>query len=191
MLFLDVETQNSVMVGKTLILDELKISYVGVIDDKGTEYDFWESDLDKLGKMIKKHDWVVGYNVLGFDMPVIANYIGAWAKEIPMIDLMIAIYKKVGFRPKLDHVTNATLGYGKNGVGSDAPRLYAEGNLQKLRDYCMQDVRITKDLYEFGLKNGFVKYYDKKGFLLQTDIDWELGKVNVKESVEDNNLSMF
>ncbi len=191
MIFLDVETQNSTMVGKTMIISELKISYVGVIDDSGKEYDFWEKDMNKLGELIRQHDWVVGYNLVGFDMPVIANYVGDWVKEVPVIDLMIAIYKKVGFRPKLDHVTNATLGYGKNGVGSDAPRLYAEGKLDELKKYCLQDVKITRDLYNFGLREGYINYFDKKGFLLKTDIDWNLGKVNAKSEETANNLSLF
>ena len=186
MIFLDIETKawnNSEGVDFFKISD-LEISYVGVIDETGKEMDFWEDDIEGLGKLLRSTDWVVGYNSISFDLPVIANYLGEDINNVPQIDLMVAIYKKIGFRPKLDDVANATLGYGKSGKGSDAPKLWEEKRLQELRDYCMQDVRVTKNLYDFVVRNGFVKYYDKSGFLRQTEIDWDLGKKVPIESEE-------
>jgi DEAD/DEAH box helicase domain-containing protein len=190
MLFLDIETQNTMDFGRSFKISDLLISYVGVIDEEGNEYDFWEKDIDKLVALLKDADWIVGYNSISFDLPVIANYVGDWINNLPQMDLMVAVYKRIGFRPKLDNLTQATLGYGKNGVGSDAPLLYQKGELQKLRDYCMQDVRITKDLYDFGIKNGFVKYWDKSGFTKQTDVDWNLGK-KFSEVPDDNVNTLF
>ena len=190
MLFIDIETQNTMDFTKSFKITDLLISYVGVIDEDGNKYDFWEEDIEKLANMLKETDWIVGYNSISFDLPVIANYVGNWVNDLPQIDLMVAVYKKIGFRPKLDNLTQATLGYGKNGVGSDAPMLYQAGELQRLRDYCMQDVQITKDLYEFGVKNGFVKYWDKSGFTKKTDIDWSLGKKS-PQNPKDNTGTLF
>ena len=102
---------------------------------------------------------------------------------------MVALQKTIGFRPKLDDVVMATLGKGKIGKGKDAPVYFASGQLDKLKEYCMEDVRLTKELYEFGLKNGFVKYYNKSGFAQQTNINWELGRKEKK--VVEQSLSLF
>lgn len=191
MLFLDVETQNDWQVGESFKVENLKISYVGVIDyETREEFDFWEEDMEKLSDMLKGTDKVVGYNSISFDIPVIANYLGEDIKNIPQIDLMVAVYKKIGFRPKLDDLTNATLGHGKIGSGYDAVKYYASGQLDKLKEYCLEDVRITMELYDFGLKNGFVKYYDRGGFIRTTEVDWKLGE-NTPAATTQDAISMF
>lgn len=188
MIFLDIETKN---VAEEDYFDTkaLQISYVGVIDDGGNEYDFWEEDIPKLGEMMKKHDWIVGYNSISFDLPVISNYLGQEINTLPQIDLMVALQKTIGFRPKLDAISNATLGKSKLGKGVDATIYWANGDLDSLKKYCMEDVRLTKELYEFGLKNGYVIYYDKSGFVKEVKIDWNLGKKEAKPV--EQNLSLF
>ncbi|MCC7289687.1 ribonuclease H-like domain-containing protein [bacterium] len=188
MIFLDIETK-AVENFDFSKLNEFQISYTGVIDDNGNEVDFWEEDIPKLKPILEATDWIVGYNSISFDLPVIANYLGTEVNELPQIDLMVAVHKQIGFRPKLDDLVSATLGRSKIGKGLDATIYWANGELDKLREYCMEDVRLTRDLYEFGKKNGYVNYYDKQGFVRQTKVDWELGK-KVKKPVEQN-LSLF
>jgi DEAD/DEAH box helicase domain-containing protein len=105
------------------------------------------------------------------------------------MDLMVAVYKKLGFRPKLDSLLQATFGVGKIGSGADAVRYYASGQLDKLKEYCMEDVRLTKRLYEFGKDNGYIKYFDRGGFAHELQVDWDLGK-KVKEK-DAGTMSMF
>jgi DEAD/DEAH box helicase domain-containing protein len=152
--------------------------------------DFWEKDIADLGRfIIESKIPVVGYNLISFDMPVIANYVGKSIMNVPMIDLMVALYRKIGFRPKLDDVATATLGRGKIGHGYDAVKYYAAGQMDELKKYCMEDVRITKDIYDFGLTHGKVKYFDRNGFEKETVADWSLGeKVPVEEA---DSISMF
>jgi len=179
MVFLDVETQNSFTEEEAFTTDVLKISYVGVIDyDTKEEIDIWEGDMEKLRALLEKADLIVGYNSISFDLPVIANYLGKQVNDLPQLDLMVAAKAKIGFRPKLNALTNATLGKGKIGKGSDAVRYYAEGELDKLKEYCMEDVRLTMEVYEYGVKNGKIRYYDRNGFESETDIDWSLGYKN-------------
>ncbi len=171
-IFLDIETQDW---SKYMTLAEMKISYCGVILEDNQEIDIWESDMEKLKELLEKAQYTVGYNILGFDMPIIGNYLGEWVNDLPQIDLMVALQKQLGYRPKLDVVTSATLGHGKNDHGENAPKYFANGEFDKLKNYCLEDVRITKNLYEFGLEKGFVKYFDKYGFLRETKIDWNDG----------------
>lgn len=191
MLFLDIETQNDWTNGDSFKISDMKISYTGVIDgETGEEMDFWEDDTEKLFEVMKETDYVVHYNGFTFDMPVIANYVGEEVLALPQIDLMHAAYRTIGFRPKLDDLASATLGYGKIGKGSDAVKYWAAGDLESLRKYCIQDVKVTMDLYDFGVENGYIKYFDKQGFVKQVDIDWDLGK-REPEVVEEAPMSMF
>lgn len=190
-LFLDIETQNSWVDGEPFKVEDLRISFVGVIDDEtGEELDFWEEDMDKLKKLLLSGKKVVHYNGFSFDMPVIANYTGPEVYDVPQIDLMVAAYKKIGFRPKLDDLATATLGYGKIGKGSDAVTYWATGQLDKLKKYCMQDVRVTMDVYRYGIEHGIIRYFDRNGFIKDSLIDWSLGEKEGEPKNEDM-LSMF
>jgi len=188
-IYLDVETQNTFTYGEEFKVDELKISYLGLIDGSDKELDFWESDMQKLDEVLKKADIIVGYNILRFDMPVISNYLGSEVMKYPMLDLMVAAKYKIGFNPKLNNLVTATLGRGKLGSGLDAVRYYANGQLDELKKYCLEDVRLTKDLYIHGKNAGQIKFYDKNGFVQSTDIDWTKGYFNYSErSEEDDNV---
>lgn len=191
MIFLDIETQNDWTGGEVFKLSDQKISYVGVIDEQGNEYDFWEEDLPKIEPMLREADLIVGYNLVGFDMPIIGNYLGEEIVKLPNLDLMVAAYKKLGFRPKLDSLTTATLGASKIGSGADAVRYYAAGEYDKLKEYCLEDVRLTKRLYEYGRDNGSIKYYDKGGFVKDLEIDWDLGLSDAKKEEEPETMSLF
>lgn len=181
MLFLDIETQNTWDDATGFTTSGLKISYVGAIDSvTNEEFDFWEKDMEKLGEIMKKTDIVAGFNSISFDLPVIANYLGSWVNDLPQFDVMVAAHQKIGFRPKLSNLSNATLGQGKLGSGLDAIRYFAEGKLDELKKYCMEDVRLTLEVYRYGLDHGKIKYYDRNGFVRDTEIDWKLGYKNVK-----------
>jgi DEAD/DEAH box helicase domain-containing protein len=188
-LYLDIETQNDWTGGQVFKTADQKISYVGVIDENNKEYDFWESDMVKLEPLLRSASLIIGYNLTGFDIPIIGNYLGKDINDVPQLDLMVAAYKKLGFRPKLDSLLQATFGVGKIGSGADAVRYYASGQLDKLKEYCLEDVRLTKRLYEYGRDNKHIKYFDRGGFTKELEIDWDLGK-KVKEK-DAGTMSMF
>jgi len=80
--------------------------------------------------------------------------------KIRSIDLLAEIRNVLGRRLKLDSVAKATLGKKKSGSGLDAVRWWAEGKIDKVRKYCLDDVKITKEVYEYALQNGKVRYDD-------------------------------
>ncbi|GAI19560.1 unnamed protein product, partial [marine sediment metagenome] len=63
----------------------------------------------------------------------------------------------------LDSVAQATLGTKKSGSGLEAVRLFREGKIEALKRYCLDDVRITKELYEYGQKHGELSFTSKYG----------------------------
>ena len=105
----------------------------------------------------------IGYNIDGFDWPVLNNYYPGDIAKLPTLDLMDVIYKRLGYRPKLDDVAQATLGIGKSGNGLQAVEYFRTGDIEKLKQYCLQDVKVTKDVYDFGIKEGKVFVADKVG----------------------------
>ena len=61
--------------------------------------------------------------------------------------------KVAGRRMKLDQIAEGSLGINKTGHGLDAIKWWREGDVEKVKKYCLDDVRITKDIYEYALKN--------------------------------------
>jgi DEAD/DEAH box helicase domain-containing protein len=100
--------------------------------------------------------------------------------KFPTLDIMKEIEKVIGFRIKLDDVAHGSLGTGKSGNGLQAIEFFRRGEIDKLRDYCLQDVKVTKEVYEFGLQYGHVKFKDRMGQLVTTPIDFVLKREDTR-----------
>jgi DEAD/DEAH box helicase domain-containing protein len=75
---------------------------------------------------------------------------------------------------KLDDVASATLGYGKSGHGLQAIEFFRKGELDKLRDYCLMDVKVTKEVYEYGKQHGEIFYNDRAGIKRPIKVDLKM-----------------
>ncbi|OGL73943.1 hypothetical protein A3C96_02720 [Candidatus Uhrbacteria bacterium RIFCSPHIGHO2_02_FULL_60_10] len=170
---LDIETSNSFAdVGK-YDPSLLKVSLVGLYSYRTDEYQsFLEPELPKLWRILESADRIIGYNLMGFDYPVLNTYYPGDLRKMPTLDIMLDIEKVIGFRVKLDDVAHASLGTGKSGNGLQAIEFFRKGEIQKLRDYCLQDVKVTKEVYEYGLKTGNVKYRDRRGQCIAVNVDF-------------------
>ena len=60
----------------------------------------------------------------------------------------------------MDTLAHATLGKKKIGHGLEAISWWQNGEIEKVKKYCMEDVKITKEIYEYALQNGNLKYRD-------------------------------
>ena len=81
----------------------------------------------------------------------------------------------LGKRVRLDQVAEATLGKKKSGHGLQAVTWWKQGEIEKIRQYCLDDVRITKEIYDFAIKNNYLKYAivgEEKIIKLDTSL-WE------------------
>ncbi len=163
-LVIDIETQNTFQeVGK---YDHrlLKVSLVGAYDYATGQYEsYLEQELPALWKKMEQASAVIGYNIIGFDLPVLNNYYPGDLTKLPTVDLMYMLEKQIGFRLKLDDVAHGTLGVGKSGTGLLAVEYWKKGELDKLREYCLQDVKVTKDLYDYVQSYNHLKYRDRQG----------------------------
>ncbi|MBI2099391.1 ribonuclease H-like domain-containing protein [Candidatus Uhrbacteria bacterium] len=186
---LDIETQNTFQeVGKydhTL----LRISLVGAYFYETDTYEsFLEHELPSLWPRLERAERIVGYNSKGFDLPVMNNYYAGDLLRIPQLDIMEEIQKHIGFRVKLDDVAHGTLGMGKSGNGLMAVQYFRQGEMEKLRDYCLQDVKVTKAVYEHGLAKGELKYYDnRQGKMVLVPVKFNRNLAETKPAI---NLTM-
>ena len=161
-LVFDLETKRSFHeVGGAHNKAEMGVSIVGIYHYKDDAYrTFKEADFDKLEALLKEAEKIIGFNLIGFDWPVLAACLGDWVHDLPTLDLMQEAQASLGHRVSLDAIAKATLGMAKLGSGLDALRYYQEGDWEKLERYCLEDVKLTKDIYEYALKHGQL-YFEK------------------------------
>lgn len=160
----DIETQNSFADVGGYNLKELKISVIGVYFYETETYEaFAVDELNMLWPRLEHTDRLIGFNSKHFDIPVMNNYYTGDLSILPHLDIMEEVVKALGHRLKLDSIAEATLGYGKSGTGLQAVEYWKQGQLQELKDYCLQDVKVTKEVYEYGLKHGAIAYPDFGG----------------------------
>lgn len=106
---------------------------------------------------LEKADVVVGFASKNFDVPVIEGLIGrklALNYHYDILEEATRAYTlSGGKRAKgdftLDNVCKRTLGRGKIEHGSHAKQLATEGRFGELFNYCLDDVHLTHDLFQF------------------------------------------
>jgi hypothetical protein len=157
----DIETKNIFDdVGKA-DASLLDISLVGIYDYETGKYDsYLEEELPKLWPILEKADILIGYNSNHFDIPLLNKYYPGDLSAIKSLDLMSEIRKSLGRRIGLGKVAEGTLGIPKSGHGLDAITWWKNGEIEKLRKYCLDDVKITKEVYEYALAHKSLKYKD-------------------------------
>ena len=173
---LDLETKKTFDdVGGRNNLDKLGISVVGIYQYENDTYStFVESEFGKLQNLLIDASLIVGFNHISFDMPVLQPYLTIDVKKLPCLDIMVSLQEIIGHRVGLDSVATATLGIGKSGSGLDAIKYYNEGRWDELKAYCLMDVKVTKEVFEFGLKNGKVSFSSKFGKgQKEVKVDWK------------------
>lgn len=140
----------------------LDLSVVCIWDSETDKYSsYFEEDLPKLWPIIEKADALVGFNSDHFDIPLMNKYYPGDLTKIHSVDIMKAVKESLGRRIKLDSIAEATLGTKKIGHGLDAIVWWRNKELDKLVKYCIEDVKITKDVYEYALKHKELKFIDK------------------------------
>ncbi len=175
---LDVETKKTFdEVGGQGFAERLGVSFVGVcvregMSGKGEMLKFFEQDIPRLFPLLEKADVVIGFNIDDFDMQTLVPYYSADISTIPTLDVLTRIKNSAGHRIGLDAVAKETLGIGKSGNGLDAIKYYKNQEWDKLSEYCLQDVAVTRDVYDFGLQKGHVKFKNKWNRLIECPVDF-------------------
>jgi DEAD/DEAH box helicase domain-containing protein len=155
-LVLDLETQKDFAEVEGRKLELLGVSVVGVYSYEQNRYDaYMEADIkEKLAPRLQAAELLIGFNIRRFDMPVLQPYLPYPVGPMPVLDILEEVVKNLGHRLSLDSIAQATLGRGKSGSGLDALKWFKEGRFDLITKYCLDDVKLTKEVYEYGKEHG-------------------------------------
>jgi DEAD/DEAH box helicase domain-containing protein len=158
---LDIETQDTFQDVGSNDPTKLHISLLVIYDYKDQQFKtFMEKDLNDLWSILEETDLIIGYNSDHFDIPLLNKYYPGDLTSVGSLDLMTEIKKVIGRSVKLDNIAEATIGMGKSGNGLQAIEWWKNGDIAKIEKYCRDDVKVTRDIYEYAMKNKCLKYKD-------------------------------
>ncbi len=155
----DIETKQLIPAGwPNSHIEKLEISIVGLYDFENNNYEtFLEEDFPRMWSILEKADMLITFNGDHFDIPLLNEYYKKAERgdltKIRSLDLLKEIKNSYGRRMKLDQIAEGTFGINKSGDGLQAVTWWRQGEVEKIRKYCLDDVKITKDVYEFAMKN--------------------------------------
>jgi len=147
---------------------EMGVSVLVLFDYREGRYRvFDDQNIKEALDILYSYDYVVGFNTVNFDWKVIRATYTEREQLSKDFDILREIWVSLGLNPdrfnpathggyKLDDVAFETIGLRKSGNGALAPYLYRHGKLAELVDYCLQDVKVERELFEFIVKNGYV-----------------------------------
>ena len=172
--YFDLETQKSAEeVGGWDRIRDMRMS-IGVTYSSGRdEYRIYsEKQVDNLVKELARADLIVGFNNLRFDYEVLHYYTILDLTQIPTLDVLIELQKKLEHRLSLDAVAVATLGVEKTSEGMKAIEWYRQGKMMDIAEYCCYDVKITRLLHEYGSRYKQLFYRDRFGQTSVVPVSW-------------------
>ena len=152
---------------------------------------FMEHNIIDFGRIIEKADLVIGHNIKRFDLLHIQPFFEEHEDdidsekleinllELPAFDMMERVIETYGKgdpekRLSLDNLAKNTLGIRKLASGEAAVGFWKRAEMMRLEMYCRQDVKITKEVFEFACKEKFLRFFNpetKEDDILDTH-DW-------------------
>ena len=172
---LDVETRYAAdEVGGWNRADRMGVSVAVLYDSTTDEFiTYSQDDIPALAQRLAGLDLVVGFNILRFDYKVLSPHApGVSWRSFPTLDMLAVLHERLSYRVSLDNVATATLGVSKSADGLQALAWWKEGAVEAIAEYCRQDVTVTRDLYLFGRKHGYVLFKNKAGQRVRVQVDW-------------------
>ncbi len=152
---------------------KLGISIAAIYDyQDNREKAFFEKELHSLFPVLEHASYIIGYNTKSFDIPVLQRYYPGNVSLFSQFDLLDDVREKLGKRLALNDLIFATLGKKKSGHGLMAIDYYKEGKFEELRKYCVGDVMLTKELFDYGVRTGEIYYLTEKG-KETIKVDWK------------------
>jgi|688.fasta_scaffold74376_4 hypothetical protein len=157
----DIETYSPSYL-KHIDTSEFRTSVVGAYISWIDKYlAFFESEIEDFLKLLLEADLIVGFNHLWFDFPVLQKYCSYNLSELPSYDLLLEFEKQAGFKIKLNDLCKANL---TDDIKTDSyqqfKNYHKENKWFELADYCLNDVRLTENLFRLIRSGKTLKYFD-------------------------------
>lgn len=165
-------------------------AYVRTVDDNqreisGTMYSFWEHEIPSMWQYFLNATRIIGFNSNKFDVPALRNYAPANFAKLPHFDIMDHVKSALDHYLSLNTLATSTLGAQKTDIGTNAVVYWKSQEpeqLAKLKHYCEADVAITRDLYDYGVREKKLKYVDKFNTPREFAVDFSYPKAIVDAS---------
>ncbi len=129
----------------------------------GTMMSFWESEFNQMWKYFYDSQRIIGFNTVRFDVPALRPYAPKDFARLPHFDILEKLKLESGHRASLNKIAIDTLGDSKIDHGANAIEYWNKGDevsLGLLKKYCEYDVVLTKNIYDFGSQNKYLKFTD-------------------------------
>jgi DEAD/DEAH box helicase domain-containing protein len=170
----DVETKRSAAeVGGWHRADRMGISVAVLYDSVSDSFKtYLEKDIPDLIEDLQSFELVIGFNNKRFDNKVLSAYSVFNLASLPTLDIMEVITNRLGYRLSLDRLAEHTLGVKKSANGLLALQWYKEGRIDEIISYCRHDVKITRDIFLFGLENSYLLFQNKAGSVVRVPVDF-------------------
>ena len=148
---------------------------------EGKMLSFWEEDFAEMWPYFTKADRIIGFNSAGFDVPALGPYSPDGFSRLPHFDILDEIKRLTGHKTSLHKIAKATLGVQKTDSGENAI-IYWERHdpksLELLQKYCRDDVKITRDIYDYALKNKKLMFRDYWNNPREIEVDFSYSKAD-------------
>ncbi len=171
---LDIETRRSALeVGGWNRAECMGVSCAVLYDSRSDQYHtYLQEEMERLCDHLAQLDLIIGFNLIGFDYKVLSGLCDFNFHGLPTLDLLLKVHEILGYRLSLDHLARQTLGCAKTADGLMALEWWKQGKIDQIIEYCIQDVRVTRDLYRFGRENQFVLFKNKAGHQVRIPVAW-------------------
>ena len=157
----DIESISDSVVRGHVDVNEQELIVVAIHDSLTDTYSSYaKEELPQLWPILENADFLIGFNSDSFDIPLLNRYYPGDLTHVTSLDLLSEVQKVLGRRIRLQSLAEATLGRGKSGDGLKAGEWWREGKKDLVREYCIEDVRLTRELYDYAIKHGKLKYKD-------------------------------
>ena len=158
------------------------VACIGVYDYFEDRYRvFMDDNLEDFFHLCDARDLLVGFNSIAFDNAVLNAGAGVPLLNEPnkFYDLLVELWKGAGLGPTfesmshagfgLDAVCKVNFGTVKSGHGALAPVDFQQGRIGSVIDYCLNDVRLTKQLLDQVMRSGYVRDPRNPGRVLRVN----------------------
>jgi len=149
------------------------VSVIGAYDYDEDRYRvFCKDNFGEFRKLAEKTNLLIGFNNILFDNRVLREMGNLFSNAIDInddkcYDILQEVWEGEGLErifsyPShigygLDAICSANFGTSKSGHGALAPVLWQEGKIGEVIDYCLNDVKLTKDLLDHIIRFGTIK----------------------------------
>ena len=151
----------------------------GIVWDSREDHFFtyFENQVEGLIEHLKRSDLVVGFNVIGFDYSVLRGYTDFDFRALNTLDMLREVKSHLNYRVSLNALASATLNAPKSANGLQALQWWKDGRLDLIEQYCRDDVKLTRDLFQHGVDKGYL-VFDRRGEgRMRVPVVWDVGEL--------------